>query len=172
MINKEIWMPIKGYETFYDVSSFGRVKSLDRVVVQKNGKLYSVKERILSPNTVGTGYLAVQLCIKGDKKKILIHIMVAIAFHENPENKPEVNHKDSNKKNNHYSNLEWATELENSAHAKEHGLSPFGDRIKTALFSNATVLEIFNSMLSYSELMNKYKVSRPFICDIKTGKKW
>ena len=99
----EIWHDIEGYEGLYQISNKGRVKSL------KWGK-----ERILKPGITGSGYLKVLLCKNGMIKHIKIHRLVANAFITNPENKPQVNHKDENKFNNSVNNLEWSTAKENN----------------------------------------------------------
>jgi len=110
----EVWKDIKGYEGLYQVSNIGRVKSLKRIVIRKDGSKLSVKERILKPLTRPNGYLQVHLSnYRGKGKYPLIHRLVCEAFHENPENKPCVNHIDENKTNNVVSNLEWCTYEEN-----------------------------------------------------------
>ena len=100
---EEIWRDIDGYEGLYQVSNKGRVKSL------KYGK-----ERILRPGWKTGGYLFVILCKNGNQSKQRIHRLVAQAFIPNPNNKPQVNHLDENKKNNCVDNLEWATAKENT----------------------------------------------------------
>ena len=115
-IKDEIWRDIKGYEGLYQVSNMGRVKSLARVIMRKNGKKYSIKERILKPQRE-LGYLRVNLYdSSGKMKRLRVHRLVCEAFHENPENKPCVNHIDENKANNVASNLEWCTVAENNNH--------------------------------------------------------
>lgn len=99
----EIWHDIEGYKGLYQVSNKGRVKSL------KWGK-----ERILRPGINSSGYLLVKLCKNGVGLYKFIHRLVAQAFIPNPENKPQVNHKDENKLNNCVDNLEWSTAKENS----------------------------------------------------------
>ena len=94
--NEEVWKDIVGYEGLYQVSDKGRVRSL------KFGK-----ERILRSRRDGCGYLQVILCKNGEMKTFRIHRIVAQAFILNPNNLPEVNHKDENKINNSVENLEW-----------------------------------------------------------------
>lgn len=106
---QEIWKPIKGYEGLYQVSDQGRVKSLER----KNCFGRTVKERILKPYDKGYGYLSVDLFIDGKRKQHQVHRLVCEAFHENPENKPQVNHKNEIKADNRACNLEWCTRREN-----------------------------------------------------------
>ena len=95
-MTEEIWCPIKGYESLYEVSDQGRVKSIG----------YG-KERILKPGRIKTGYLRVNLCKNGEMKNWLVHRLVAKTFIPNPDNLQEVNHKDENKENNSVQNLEW-----------------------------------------------------------------
>ena len=111
---QEEWRDIKGYEGLYQVSDMGRVKSLERVIIRKNGTKLPVKERILKSGIDKDGYLRVALGnSKGKRKLFLVHRLVCKAFHENPENKPCVNHIDENKTNNTASNLDWCTVVEN-----------------------------------------------------------
>ena len=111
-MNKEIWRDVKGYEGLYQVSSDGRVKSLER----KDRFGRTVKERILKPGINRYGYLMVFLYAGGKRKMLKVHRLVCKAFHENPENKPEVNHINENKTDNRACNLEWSTRKENINH--------------------------------------------------------
>ena len=104
---QEIWKDIEGYEGLYEVSNLGRVRSLDRVVVYSNGRKCLYKGRILKPANNTVGYFFCVLCKNGQKKKKYIHRLVAEAFIPNPDNLPEVNHRDEVKTNNHVENLEW-----------------------------------------------------------------
>ena len=119
MNDLEIWVPVLGFEDFYQISSFGRIKSNDRFVKSAYA-LYLKKGRVLKAHRAksGNGYLQVNLC-NGIATKGVIHRLVAIAFLDNPENKPQVNHKDGNKLNNNVNNLEWVTSLENTRHSIE-----------------------------------------------------
>lgn len=108
----EIWRDIRGYEGLYQVSNFGRVKSF-----------HFGKEKLRKLVLNDKGYLLVGLNKAGKTKKFGVHILVATAFLPNLENKPEVNHRDGNKQNNHVSNLEWVTERENVQHAFRIGLN-------------------------------------------------
>jgi len=120
----EIWKDIKGYEGRYQVSNMGRVKSLERVTIRKDGSKLPVKERILKPCTKPNGYLQVVLCASSGKRETpKIHRLVCEAFHENPKNKPCVNHIDENKANNVASNLEWCTYEENLNHGTHNARS-------------------------------------------------
>lgn len=124
----EEWRDISGYVGLYQVSNLGRVKSLDRVATYQ--KVYvdkivtathDFRSRILNPST-DKGYLSVVLSKAGTTRTFLIHRLVALAFIPNPDNKPQVNHKNGDTTKNEVTNLEWATERENQQHAVQSGL--------------------------------------------------
>lgn len=104
---KEIWKDIEGFNGYYQISNYGRVKNAKRNTIRK-----------AYDNNAGKGYYYVDLYKKNIRvKRDSIHRLVAKAFIPNPKNKPMINHKDGNTKNNHVSNLEWVTALENVTHA-------------------------------------------------------
>lgn len=103
----ESWKDVEGYEGLYQVSNCGRVKSLERMRLVKSGCFGKVKEKILKHGKNKSGYLQVLLWKDGKQKSHRVQRLVANAFIPNPENKPEVNHKDENKENNCVWNLEW-----------------------------------------------------------------
>lgn len=105
-MTKEVWRDIEGYEGLYQVSDQGRVKSL--------GHKWRKSERILKPVVRQDGYQVVNLYAGGKPKTFKVHRLVCQAFHENPDNKPQVNHINEIKTDNRASNLEWATARENS----------------------------------------------------------
>ena len=112
----EVWKPIKGYVGFYEVSNFGRVRSVDRLVTHKDGRKCQYKGLIRAQRNGGLGYKTVTLIKNSIKKTYLIHRLVAFAF---PEICGEwfvgavVNHKDENPSNNHAENLELVTQKYN-----------------------------------------------------------
>lgn len=109
----ELWVNIRGYEGLYQVSNFGRVRSLDRVVYQQK-HLHVYRGTIIKQTSAGGGYLKVVLYKNGVGKQQYVHRLVATAFIPNPKHLPEINHKDENITNNRLSNLEWCTAKYNS----------------------------------------------------------
>lgn len=97
----EFWKDIKGYEGKYQVSNKGNVKSLN----YRN----SGRSQNLVPKVNNSGRLWVELALNGETKPMLIHRLVAMAFIPNPNNYPQVNHKDEDVTNNSVDNLEWCT---------------------------------------------------------------
>lgn len=145
----EIWKDIVGYEGLYQVSNLGRVKSLERKVKNKNG-YRTVSDKILKQAKKTEGYLFVNLWKEGKQKIMKSHRLVAEAFLPNPENLPQVNHKDENPSNNNVSNLEFCTAKYNVN---------FGTRNKRAGISISKAL---------TGVYNNIKKSKPVMC-IETG---
>lgn len=117
-LEKEVWLPIKGFEGKLEVSNKGRVRSVDRFVAFGANKR-RVCGTIRKLANDRDGYKSVNM----SGKTIKVHRAVAEAFIPNPENKPQVNHIDGDKSNNRVDNLEWATQEENMRHASRNGLA-------------------------------------------------
>ncbi|KKN79710.1 hypothetical protein LCGC14_0337320 [marine sediment metagenome] len=116
----ETWKDIKGFEGLYQISDLGRVKSLTRKIVRRDGIALSIKERILKDHKDhydSHGYLQVDLYKTGSRKTYKVARLVALAFIPNPENKRTVNHKKGNRGDNRAKKLEWATQAENMQHS-------------------------------------------------------
>ncbi len=112
MNSTEVWKDIEGYEGLYQVSDLGRVRSLDR----EDAQGHHIKGVVLAGSLNGKGYLRVGLFRDGDVEYKSIDRLAAKAFLDNPDNLPQVNHKDENKTNNAVSNLEWCTALYNNTY--------------------------------------------------------
>lgn len=118
----EIWLPIKGYEGFYEVSNFGKIRSLDRLVDGRWGVTHR-KGRILTGGLDKDGYRLFILSKNGLRKTHKLHRLIAVTFIENPYGYSQINHKDGNKQNNRVDNLEWVTPQKNIQHAFTLGLN-------------------------------------------------
>lgn len=119
---EEVWKAVPGWEGLYEVSSLGRVRSLPRYARRRAGRnnnatyLYEGKE--LLPAITAKGYLSVRLYYDGRQKDYPIHRLVASAFIPNPNNYPQVNHKNEVKTDNSVDNLEWCTNAYNRVYGK------------------------------------------------------
>lgn len=116
MTVEEKWQDVAGYEGRYQVSNFGRVKSLSR---ERCTKLLCqvCPEIILKHRINNNGYVYVYLWAYGKRKKLYIHRLVALMFLEKPNAEAdEVNHKNKVRTDNHYWNLEWCNHIDNCAH--------------------------------------------------------
>lgn len=105
-----IWKPTYIYGEQYEVSNTGAVR---------NRKTY----KTLTPQVDNKGYLRVRMSLHDCKVTAKVHRLVAIAFIPNPEDKPQVNHINGDKKDNRVENLEWVTNGENQIHAYKNGLN-------------------------------------------------
>lgn len=150
----EVWKDVPEYEGLYQVSNLGRVRSLDRIVKirHKNGCVTTrnLKGKIIKLHLdIQTNYLTVNLCVNCKSRTKTTHRLVAQTFIPNPENKPEVNHKDGNIINNNVNNLEWCTRSENEIHKykvlnhKGVSLGRCGKRVKCLETGR-----VFNSFLN------------------------
>lgn len=119
------WVPVKNYESRYEVSNTGLVRS------RKTGLLRKPQSN--------HGYEIILLYVGKKPKGFLVHRLVATAFIPNPGERSQVNHIDGNKRNNTVGNLEWVTIQENWEHAKKHGLSPRGEKNAKAKLSEYQV---------------------------------
>lgn len=166
---KEVFEDLTGYEESYQISDKGRVFSKRRL--DGNRIIYG-KE--LHPTITQDGYLKIGLTKDGETKKFYLHRLVAQHFIENPQNLPQVNHKDGNKFNNDVSNLEWCTRKQNQEHAVKNFLMQHGEARPSAKLTEQDVLEIYQlkGTLSAREIGERYGVSKNTINVILRGEKW
>jgi Mor family transcriptional regulator len=157
---KEIWKPVRGYEEYYEVSNYGNIRSKDRMVWRGKAGFYKMEGKELTKSKTSTGYWKIGLFKDKKRKEFKIHRLVAFAFIDNPENKPNINHIDGNPLNNHVLNLEWCTQSENMKHAYETGLR----ETNFHKYKNEILLEyITNNNIGINVLCEKYQCSHSSI---------
>lgn len=174
----EIWKDVPSYEGYYQVSNFGLIKSLERIVKYKENHSGLRKEIILKSNITKVGYVHVTICMNKMNKTVKIHRLVAIAFIPNPENKPSVNHINGIKHDNRVENLEWVTAKENTIHAYKTKLKSGikGEKSHLSKLKNEDVFKIkylYNKGgYSQSGLGKIFNVSQAQIYRIIKGINW
>lgn len=179
-MKQEIWKDIEGYEGLYQVSSLGRVKSLDRYV---NCPINGINAKRLAPGKIlflgcRNRYPFITLYKTNISKTFSVHWLVAKAFIPNPENRKEINHLNGSRLDNNVSNLEWCTHSENIRHADKTGLRkmPKGENQCNSKLKqhqvNSLRFEYKNNNITQLELAKKYGVSRQTISDIINFKYW
>lgn len=156
---EEIWRDVFIFDRPYQVSNLGFVRFND----QKSN--YGLKKP-LKMKISSHGYIHFSVYNKGNVKSFQIHRIVAQAFIPNPENKPQVNHKDGNKKNNSVSNLEWATRSENQIH--RFRVLKIKNRITST--ENISIIRENKDSLSLKKLAKITGVCASSISLIKRGK--
>ena len=164
---QETWKDVNGYKGFYKVSSWGRIFSFAREGT--NGGLLSL---IKTPKS----YLVVNLYQGSKLTNCRVHRLVARAFIPNPDNKPEINHKNGVKTDNRVDNLEWVTHEENITHATKTGLMPKGENCYKAKLTEEDVLKIIEllkiNFLSMKQIARLFNVGPRQINYISQGKSW
>jgi hypothetical protein len=173
-MTKEEWNDIPGYEGTYKISSFGQVMACAKSWQSGRWLTRHHPDKIMVQAVDRKGYCKVGLRKNGSLKNYAVHRLVAISFIPNPENKPDVNHKDTNKRNNHKANLEWATRSENMQHAHDNGLMNLriGAKHPRAKLKADDVLAIRSSNLSDYALAKQYGMSRSALREARIGKTW
>lgn len=171
----EIWKDIKDFEGYYQISSMGNVKSLERFVFCKSKeKPNKIKECVLKPRQDKYGYLIVNLK-KNQKSHIRkIHRLIAEAFLENPNGYETVNHKNGIKTDNSITNIEWMSNKDNSRHRTANLLTKpklHKEEIIDVLKNCKAAKNQIDNENSITEFAHKYKVTRGTITDILKGKK-
>jgi len=174
----EIWKPVVGWEGLYEVSSFGRVYCLPRVVnsafgakARKSGKLMSCR-----PNRQ-TGYNEAALSAPGRKRRTSAHVLVCEAFiGPRPSDDHQVAHWDGVRTNNHVDNLRWATRKENAQDRNRHGTAPIGENAPNGKLTEAEVLAIRSEYRPIygilKRIANKYNITSTQVLHIVHRRQW
>lgn len=120
-MTREKWAPVPGWDGLYEVSTRGRVRSLERFSVDSRGRLYRVPGRVRKLSRHPSGYVLVNLCAGGSRRKYQVHRLVLAAFIGPCPEGMETRHLDGDRANNHLENLAWGTPEENTADRVRHG---------------------------------------------------
>ena len=159
---EEVWKDVVGYEGVYQVSTLGRVRSLERTIHKNDGTSMLIPSKMIAPVLMNKGYIGATLCKNKIQRIKRVHRLVAQAFIPNPENKPQVNHKNGDKTDNRVENLEWATAKENIRHAFDNGLNGYSEyRCQRAREASAKPVkcvetgEVFDSL---TDAARKYNI--------------
>lgn len=177
-LENEVWKPVVGYESQYQVSNLGRVKSKGFNYDSKNNHRCVVYPKFLSL-VKSARYLSVTLTDNKKHKTIKVHRLVCQAFLPNPENKPQINHINGIRYDNRVENLEWCTAKENIKHAIENGLRANlkGEQLTQSKLKEYEVREI-KKLLSMGHRPIDIFNSKKFSCkyytfvQINSGKIW
>ena len=129
--SKEEWLPVVGYEDSYEVSNFGRVRSIERQVIDSLGRSRTIKARNRKTFVNRYGYEMLSLQKNNTQKNVRVHQIVAKAFKPTELEGVEVMHLDHKPLNNHVSNLEWGTHKENIRATVKAGRHSNGNHLKT-----------------------------------------
>jgi hypothetical protein len=169
----EQWKDVEGYEGLYQISNLGRVKSLSRTTIRRNGSPSPVKEKILSPS-FKADYKVLNLCKNGKKVLTRVHILIAKAFIDNPDNQPLVCHKNDIKYDNRLENLYWGNHSTNGFDANNNGIGTRGSANGMAVLNASQVREIRELLETdtVSNISRKFGVSRGAINDIRNRRNW
>lgn len=168
---KEEWREIKGYEGMYEVSNWGRVRRA------KDGPS-TWKGKIMKLGVSSKGYHQVDLVKAGARKSLRVARIVGIAFISNPNNLPQINHRDGVKLHDWADNLEWNTAAQNIQHAFKNGLvnSRKGEKNNKSKLTEIEVVEV-KQLLEAGKLLQReigaiFGVTQTGISSIKTGRSW
>lgn len=168
----EVWRPVTGYEGQYEVSNLGRVRSVEREIIEKNGKVRVFKSLIIKPRPARiNGYLIVGFSMNCEHKWLLVHRLVAEAFIPNPDNLPQVNHKDEDKTNNRVENLEWCTAEYNNKYGSRMArvVEKLNKPIRMLSLEGEFIRE-FSSVKEAAAFLNKSTSSA--ISSVANNRKW
>jgi hypothetical protein len=170
----EDWKPVNDFELLYEVSSFGRIKSLSKYWCNGNYK----EDTIMYLHRDKKGYIGSKLRNNRFRKGYSVHRLVASHFISNPDNLPEVNHKDFDPSNNFFLNLEWGTHLHNIQYSAKAGRITgwTGEKSPRAKHTNEDILRIRELYASgehtQDEIAAMFGVKRHNISKIVLRQRW
>lgn len=180
-MNDEEWLPVRGYEGLYEVSSLGRVRSLDRVVCLKNehGRIYQRRRftgQILrqQPHS-GADYPQVKLSKAGIIKNRFVHVLVCEAFLGPRPDGMQAAHFDGDRQNPRLNNMRWATRSENEADKIRHGRRRQGEAAHNAILTAAAVREIRRRVKNgerQNALAREFRINKATLWNLLNGRTW
>lgn len=174
----EEWRDVVGFEGKYQISSLGRVRSLDRYVNSKNGSKALRRGKLISPHTAAkTGYLSFTLRKPGVKKTESVHRLVCEAFHgPAPFKGAQVAHNDGSRTNNAASNLRWTDAKGNAEDRNGHGTAPIGEGAGNHKVKEPEVLairaEYTGEFGQLTKLAAQYGITKQQVANIVKRRQW
>lgn len=175
----EQWKPVAGWERFYEVSSIGQVRCLERTSIIANRwggfTTRTYPARIMAQTLFNGRYFQVTLSHDGRRVTEYVHRLVCGAFNNPPEEgQTDVAHWDGNGMNNHASNLRWATPLENSQDTIRHGRTGRGDKHPLSILTFEVVKDIRDNgtHATDSEIAERFGVAKSTVQNVRLGHKW
>lgn len=174
---QEVWKPVQGYEGIYEVSNLGRVRSLDRFTRNRWGTLRPVAGAMKVPQVKREGYCYLNLYSERKARPMYVHRLVALAFLPNPDDLPQVNHKDGDKANNAVTNLEWCSKSDNCQHAIDEGLyeQARGESSGSAKVTESDVIEmrrLWASGMLQKDIAARFGIGRKAVTKIVNRQRW
>jgi hypothetical protein len=170
----ENWLPVVGWEGFYEVSDLGNVRSVDRIIHDCQGnKRFSGK--FLTPWKHKSGHLYVSLRKNSTKQNAQVHRLVSIAFIGPVPDGKEVCHENGNAADNRLENLRYDTRANNIQDSKAHGTFLYGEKRPGAKLKEVDIVSIFemnSNGFSITEIANKFNVKNNNISRILSGDRW
>lgn len=171
MTNKEdiVWKTYPEID-FLQANQFGEVRTVDHYVTCKDGRKRFVKGYILKQQLRRHGYMQVHISVNGKEVHLYTHRIVASCFLPNPDNLPEVNHKDCNPSNNKASNLEWCTPQYNVAYREKYGISAAEVCGRSVFAVNSKTEEVFRFETQH-EAAQQLEVNRGSLNSVLKGRR-
>lgn len=170
-ITKEEWREVAGSDGLYLISNLGNLRRVE--YVSRKGDI--VPERQIAYYVNSQGYIATKIKINGKFKTKSAHRLIAEAFIPNPDNKPQINHIDNNRKNNSIENLEWVTAKENIHHCIRQKRNPIGEKHGSAVLTEYDVKiikRLFKQGVSVPVVAKAFDLSQGAIRCIKDNRTW
>lgn len=174
-IKFEEFLPIKGFEGMYEVSSYGKVISIARVSCVENKKRQTTKSRLLSTSSNGNGYMKVNLYKDGKEYIKYLHRLVLETFVGKCPDGYEACHNKPLRWFNHLSNLRWDTKINNHADKVIHGTLANGEKARAAKLTETKVTEIRNLIakgIGQKQIAEMFSIKQPTVSDIVNRRTW